>query len=298
MHPQDRTVEQRLAAIAGANLGVVTWDQMLSAGISPDQIKWRVRNGSLIREHRGVYRVGHRAPSPEARYMAAVRACGAGALLSGRAAAWTHRLIRGAPPTPEVTAPTERKVPSVITHRSRRALPATRARGIPAITVPHTLVVVSSSLTENVLARACHKARVLYGTRPHHVPRPWPAALRRVLTGEIPVTLSELERRFLELLREHGLPLPETNRIVDGHYVDCRWPGYHLTVELDGYAAHDSRYAWRQDRLREREAYARGDQYRRYIYEDVFVDNRAMLGELRQLLRRYPVAASARSSAG
>jgi hypothetical protein len=297
MTPKLRTVEQRLAVIAAANHGVITRVQMLDAGVTDDEIKWRAREGSLIRVHRGVYRVGHAAPNVDARYMAAVRACGDGAALAGLAGAWFHRLIKGLPPTPEVTAPTERRVAGVITHRSRN-IRAITVRRIPVTTVPHTLIAISSRLTGDELARACHEARVLYGTKPQHIPRPWPRKLRLVLLGDTRVTLSELEREFLRLLREHGLPLPQTNIDVDGRYVDCRWPEYKLTVELDGYAAHDSRYAWRQDHRRAREAYRRDDDFRRYIYEDVFVDPGDMLRELGGLLRRYPVPASARSSAG
>jgi hypothetical protein len=68
--------------------------------------------------------------------------------------------------------------------------------------------------------------------------------------------------------------------------VDCRWPEHRLTVELDSYRYHRSRYAWEQDRRREREAYARGDGFRRYAYGDVFDDPEAMLAELRALLGR------------
>jgi hypothetical protein len=43
-----------------------------------------------------------------------------------------------------------------------------------------------------------------------------------------------------------------------------------------------------QDRRREREAYARGDHFRRYTYGDVFEDARPMLRELRALLSAAP----------
>ena len=65
----------------------------------------RLRTGSLIAVFRGVYRVGHRAPSVEARYMAAVKAAGEGALLSGLAAAWLWGLVKGWAPPPEVIGP-------------------------------------------------------------------------------------------------------------------------------------------------------------------------------------------------
>ena len=98
------------------------------------------------------------------------------------------------------------------------------------------------------------------------------------------VTLSKLERRFLELLREAGLVFRETNRPAGGRRVDCRWPEQRLTVELDSYRYHHSRHAWEQDRRREREARARGDEFRRYTYGDVFERPRLMLSELRALL--------------
>jgi hypothetical protein len=55
-------------------------------------------------------------------------------------------------------------------------------------------------------------------------------------------------------------------------------------VELDSYRYHSSRHAWERDRHREREARARGDEFRRYTYGDVFDDPRLMLSELGPLL--------------
>ena len=81
------TVEAALAKVAARSHGVVTRRQLLAAGITRDEIEHRLSLGALLREHRGVYRVGHRAPSVEARYLAAVWACGDAAVLSGRAAA-------------------------------------------------------------------------------------------------------------------------------------------------------------------------------------------------------------------
>jgi very-short-patch-repair endonuclease len=98
------------------------------------------------------------------------------------------------------------------------------------------------------------------------------------------VTLSKLESRFLTRARAAGLELPQTNRPAGGRRVDCRWPDRRLTVELDGYRYHHSRHAWEQDRRREREARARGDEFRRYTYGDVFEAPEQMLAELRRLI--------------
>jgi hypothetical protein len=148
-------------------------------------------------------------------------------------------------------------------------------------------------MSEEELARVCHEAGVRYRTRPRDVEAvlerrrnaPGARKLRRVMTGEAKVTLSRLERRFLQLLEAASLPLPETNRVAGRHRVDARWPDQHLTVELDSYRFHNSRYSWEQDRKREREARKREDEFRRYTWADVFEDPTEMLAELQELLR-------------
>jgi hypothetical protein len=285
MRPQGRT----LSELATSTHGVVTREQLQAAGFTPAQIKTWVRSGALLREYRAVYRVGHRAPSVEARYLAAVWACGRGAVLSGRAAGHLLGIIPTAPSMPEVTAPTERRIPGVRTHRTRTPVEATVWRGIPVTTPARTLVDLSSVLAVADLARACHEAGIRFGTAPGEVAvilatHPGAGNLRRVLRGDEPVLLSKLERRFRQLLREAGLPLPVTNRPAGGRYVDCRWAEHRLTVELDGYRFHSSRHAWELDRRREREAYARGDQFRRYTWGDVFERPAPMLREMRSVL--------------
>jgi very-short-patch-repair endonuclease len=281
-----------VAWIAGRAHGVVARAELLAAAVSRDEIAHRIGTGALIVEFPGVYRVGHRAPSVEARYTAAVKACGEGAVLSGLAAAYLWGLVRGKPPSPQVTAPRERRVKGLKTRRRRRMDPrdATSWRAIPITTVPRTVIDLSSVLSLDELALACHEAGVRYRTTPAQVearmgPREEGAKkLRAVLRGDAHVTLSRMERRFLKLLRAEGLPLPITNRPAGAHYVDCRWPHDGLTVELDSYTYHASRHAWEQDHRRDREARARGDEIRRYTWTDVFHEREPMLAELRALL--------------
>ena len=294
MATQVRTAERVIARLASRSHGVVTRRELLAAGVTSDEIVHRVRSGLLLREYRGVYRVGHRAPSVEARYLAAVLACGPGALLSGPAAAHLWGLLKGAAPPPEVLARTERRLRGVATRRARRSDPpaGTTHRGIPITTVPFTLIALAAKLPSAELARACHEAGVRYGTTPRQVEdtllrrpnAPGTRQLRAVLHGDVRVTLSKLEDRFVHLLEEHDLPLPETNRPAGAHRVDCRWPTHRLTVELDSYRYHRSRHAWEQDRRRERAAHARGDDHRRYTYADVFEDPQLMLAELEAIL--------------
>jgi hypothetical protein len=287
-------VEEILARIAGASHGVVTRRQLICAGITGEEIKQRLRRGTLRPQYRGVYRVGHRAPSMEAHYLAAVRAGGDGALLRGRAAGHLLGLLRGPPPPPDVLTRWTRRIPGVRAYRSDYIDPrdATTCRRIPVTTVPRTLVDLAACLDEDDLARAYHQADVRYRTSPAHVeevlrrrPRsPGAGTLRRVLYGDVHLTLSRMEKRFLARLREARRPLPQTNGAVGAHYVDCRWPEHRLTVELDSYRYHRSRHAWEEDRRREREAYARGDQFRRYTWSDVFERPTPMMAELAVLL--------------
>lgn len=297
VRPKGGTVERELDLLASAAQGIVTRAELLAQRVTPAEIKHRLGTGGLIREYRGVYRVGHRAPSTAASYLAAVRACGDGALLSGLAAAHLLGLIKGPAPPPEVTTRSNRRMPGIIIHRCRRT---TRARtiwdSVPVTAVPEILVDVAARLSIEELARTCHEARVRFRTTPAQVeaalarrPRTAGAAdLRRVLRGDVHLTLSKLERCFVAHLREHNRLLPETNKPAGGRYVDCRWPSLKLTVELDSYTFHGSRHAWEQDRRREREARARGDDFRRYTWGDVVEHPAEMLSELLPILPSVP----------
>jgi len=294
MRPKAGSVELEVARIAAGQHGVVTMRQLLVAGMSRTGVRRRVEKGLLHRQHRGVFRVGHRAPSTEADYLAAVLACGERAILSGWAAAFIYGLFKRAAPRPEVTTPTDRRIPGVLTHRNRHLHvdAATTYRGIPITAVPRTVVDLAATLSLDALARACHEAQVR-----HRITGPMVDAvlarrpnvtgagkLREIFHGEVRTTLSKLERDFLSVLQAAGLPLPQTNRLAGGRYVDCRWPEHQVTVELDSYRYHHTRHAWNQDRRRAREARARGDEFRRYTYGDLTEDRSLMLAELRKLL--------------
>src|SRR3954447_7350338 len=196
MRAKSRTAERELARLAAGAHGVVTRAQLLRAGLTRAEIESRLRNGGLIRVHPGVYRVGHRAPSLDATYLAAVWACGDGALLSGPGAAYLWGLITGPPPAPEATALRERRVRGVRTKRSARVCveEAGRCKGIPVTTVPRTLVDIAQ---DDDLPRACHEAGVKHRTTPGHVKAtlarqpnaPGAAHLRSILLGDTRVTL-------------------------------------------------------------------------------------------------------------
>jgi hypothetical protein len=239
--------------------------------------------------HVGVYAVGHVAPSTDGDYMAAVLACGKGAVLSHRAAAHKLRLLPGRAPLPEVTVPTTagRRRPGIVVHRAKRLafLDTSTLDGIPVTTVPRILLDLAPSTTATDLTRACHEAWVRHRTGRDEVeawiarnPRKKGAAkLRRALGAD--VTLSALEDGFLALLRTHKLPLPRTNVDHHGDKVDCHWPDHDLTVELLSYRFHATRRAFEADVARRRRS-----NHLAYTYGDVFDRAAATAAELRRRL--------------
>lgn len=270
------------AAIAARQHGVVSRRQLLGVGVSPSGIgRWADR-GLLHPEFRGVYRLGHRAPSLLARYSAAVLACGDDAALAGRAAARLLAILRRGAPVPEVVGVGHRRPPGIVYHRARRLDPReiTTVRGIRCTTPARTLVDLAAVLPLDALARAHHEADVrelvtqdellgILAARPNTTHA---RELRTVVLGDADLVLSRLERRFLALLRERGYPRPQVNRRAGAHWVDCRWPAHRLTVELNGFRFHRSRRAWEADMERERAARRRGDEFRRFTWHDVFED--------------------------
>jgi hypothetical protein len=267
-----RALFDLVARIAAGQHGRVSRRQLLAAGVDRSRIERWLADGRLRRIHRGVYAVGHAAPSLRGDYMAAVLACGEAAVLSHAAAGYLLRLLRSpAPPVISVPTKAERARPGIVVHRVRRLdrLDTCRLDGIPATTVPRTLLDLAPASAPADLARMCHEAWVHHRTTPAHIeaciarnPHKPAAAKLRVAIGA-DVTLSDLEDRFVALLRQHGLPAARTNVDHHGDKVDCHWPAADLTVELHSYRFHASRHAFEQDLARRRRsnhvAYSYGD---------------------------------------
>jgi very-short-patch-repair endonuclease len=66
-----------------------------------------------------------------------------------------------------------------------------------------------------------------------------------------PSRASQAEERFLELIRDAGLPQPEVNVELQGFTVDFFWRSERVVVEIDGYQYHSSRSAFERDRRKE-----------------------------------------------
>lgn len=279
-----------IARLAARQHGRVSRAQLVAAGVDRNRIGRWLADGRLLRVHRGVYAVGHSAPSVPGGYMAAVLAGGDGAVLSHRAAAYLLHLLRGAPPPPEVTVPTtaDRGRPGIVIHRvpALHPLDASTLDGIPITIVPRVLLDLAPTTTPQELARLGHEAWVHHRTTPGQIDaciarnpaKKGATKLRRALTAD--VTLSDLENQFLRLLTNHGLPLPRTNIDHHGDKVDCHWPDRDVTVELLSYRFHASRRAFEQDVARRRRS-----NHVAYTYGDVFERGGATGADVRRRLQ-------------
>jgi len=266
-----------VAVIASGQHGRVSHAQLIGAGVDRDRIRRWCADGRLRRVYRQVYAVGHAAPSPHAGLIAAVLACGRGAVVSHGSAGHALGILRLRPAMPEISVPTPggRRQKRILVHRNQTLVvpDTTTLHKIPMTSVPRILLDIAPSTSATELTRAGHEAWIRHGISPRHVEaciarnptKKAAAKLRRALGCD--VTLSELEEGFPRLLARHGLPLPRTNIDHAGDKVDCHWPRFGLTVELLSYRFHASRRAFEDDVARRRRsnhlAYTWGDVFER-----------------------------------
>jgi very-short-patch-repair endonuclease len=238
--------------------GITTYTQLLSAGLSPDQIHRWVKAGRLIRLYRGVYAVGHVPPSPHARAMAALLACGPTAVLSHRSAAHLWGLLKYYGPI-EVTAANTRRRPGIIVHRHRLTeSEITRHWDLPVTTPARTLKDLASVLPPATLTRAVNDARLANLLSLDDLP----PNLRTDQTAR--PTRSVFEDRFLQFIADHHLPTPEVNATVAGYEVDMLWRPQRLIAELDGHQ-HDAQFE--TDREKDANLLAAGHRVIRVTWE-------------------------------
>jgi hypothetical protein len=200
-------IEGEIAALAGAQHGVVARRQLAALGISAQSIDRRLRRARLHLVHRGVYAVGHPALRIEGRWIAAVLAAGKDAVLSHitAAGAWAMRPLGGG--AIHVTIPGDpgrKRRPGIRIHRSRTLTPqdTTTHRGIPITTPIRTVIDLATTLNglplEQALDQADRRGVIDFAELKA---RPIPRSLRAILaryTGPT-FTRSELEDRFFAL---------------------------------------------------------------------------------------------------
>jgi hypothetical protein len=269
---QDSAMTNRLSisaieAVAGQQHGVFSERQARACGVSAHMLWHHTRRGqrwSLTAAR--VYEVADRPGDWRRPLMAAALSLGDGGRVSHRSAGQLLRVdgVRDGPP--EVIVARGRTNPEWRLHRQAN-VPAeiTVTDVIPHTTPARTLRDLCSVLDENHLEMALESAlRLGYMTLDDFerlaATAGWKGVtrLRAVLDRRppgAPPTGSELETRFVQLVRVLGLPDPERQYAVmlNGDVIavlDLCWPDVGLFVELDG-GTHEQLAALRRDRQRQ-----------------------------------------------
>jgi hypothetical protein len=183
--------------------------------------------------------------------MAAVLACGDGAMLSHRSAAALWGISGEQPGRTDVS----------VTRRCEIRRPGVKARGrptlgpkdiahidgIPVTTVVRTLVDLATELDPRRIERAVNEAdkhdlidpEALRLALDDYAGQPGAPALRNLLDKRtFRLSDSDLEILFRPIAAAAGLPPPHAKEWVNGFEVDFFWPELGLVVETDGLRYH------------------------------------------------------------
>jgi len=273
-------VEGAIAALGGSQHAVFALSQLGGLGLTPRAVQKRCARGSLHRLYHTVYSlIPENLLTREGRWMAAVLACGPGAVLSHRTAAALHELRRTDRANIDVTVPgrSRPRHAGIDVHRSTTltANDVTTVNGIPCTTVARTMFDLADVVNRRSLERAYDQAeiievfdlRALEDQIARNGTRAAAARVRALLDehyiGSTP-TQSELEEAMLALTRRLGLPDPLVNQWIDlgdGEpmiLADFVWPEQRVIVETDGRRFHGTQQARERDPRRDQRATVAG----------------------------------------
>ena len=285
-------MDRRVAQIAERQHGVFARAQATELGFSSAAVQHRLRTGQWQLIRPGVYRVPGSPPTWEQRLMAVTLAAGPDAVASHRSAAALLDLpgFRRLGSL-EVTTPraTKRRHPDATTHGSLW-LPGSHVStvdGIPSTCAARTLVDLAAVLPPGRTERAIDNCLAAGHVTTHALAavaadlarpgRPGTALIRRLLEerseGYV-APASELEARFLALVRSAGLPEPVRQHDVgdSGRWmgrVDFAYPDLRLLIELDSRRHHMSKLDFEADRDRDTRRVATGWRPLRFTWDQV-----------------------------
>ena len=306
---------QKVLELARSQHGIVSREQLIRSGMANGTINERISSGHLIRICRGVYGLGHDVVGQRGKWLAATLAGGPSTFLFGRTAAalWgivspsgrvevVRKRSRYNESDPTIFAPFGRRTKLTI-HRSR-CLPEsdlTVYQGIPTTTVARTLLDLAAFLSQKQLEYALAAAgragliRVSEIKKMLERGRGWKGIgkLRKAFNEwnpEAEETKSNLEIDFLGLCRDHDLPMPAVNVLVEGHLVDCFWTEAKLVLEVDSYKYHSDQVSFDGDRDRDFDLTAVGYQVVRVSDRHLSRNPEAVAKRLRRILNRSGVS--------
>ncbi len=222
-----------------------------------------------------------------------VAVLGSGGVASHRCAAALHRLDGAPSGVVEVTLAPGRNYRRQLAHHSADLPPAEVASvdGVPATNVTRTAIdlgaVCDADTVERVLECGIRRGLTSAAYLGRRVDararrgRPGIAVARLVLARRQPVVLgSDLEVRFLQLVRNAGLAEPVAQHPIGPYRVDFAYPHRRLFVELDELEAHGGAVALQRDLARQNWLVGKGWTPLRFTWADVVRQPAAVVAAL------------------
>ena len=215
--------------------------QLVPLGIGDDAIRQRLGALRWRRVHRGVYRLGAAQVSPRGRWMADVLACGEGSRLGGTSVLELLDIRRqSSRRTVVITTRRGRREPQGIDLRTSSVEEVRTWDGIPISPLHIALVEAARHLDDEQLEAAYENALVKWRLPADIIPRRNARLNKLIKDHQLgrALTDSDLENRFRSILKQAGLPQPESNpSLWTGERVyrpDFLWRPQRLVVEIDG----------------------------------------------------------------
>jgi very-short-patch-repair endonuclease len=230
---------------------VLTRADLEALGFSDAAVEHRIATGRLHPVARGIYAVGRAELTPRGKWMAAVLACGGGAVLSHRSAADLWGIGFEEKGRIDVTIRRRSRLERAgVRVHCRPKMPersVVRRFGIPVTHPVQTLIDVATELKPMRLERAVNQADVhdlvdpetLRTALDSHTGEPGVKKLRVMLDRHtFRLSDSDLEILFRPLARAAAFPSPFSKHWVLGFEVDFWFPDLGLVVETDGLRYH------------------------------------------------------------
>jgi very-short-patch-repair endonuclease len=291
-----------IAALAGRQRTIVGHDQLLGMRCGRRRIARWVSRKRLHAVFRGAYSVVSGPLPPLAREQAALLVCGERTFLSHRTAAAIWGLQRTFPAKVEVSVVGRRcEHEGILVHRIQ-AIDQTEvrrheglwvsspARAVLELAATASTAELATAIDEGLAARL-FTPQELDAVLARNRPCRGAARLARILQDPTAtaVSRSEREKRLLRLIRDAGLPVPDTNVKFGRFLLDFFWRREGLVVELDGYNFHRGPRAFGQDREKDLAVRAAGLEMLRFTGDHVVKQPWMVLGTIaRELGRRRP----------
>ncbi len=266
--------------------GAIRLDQALDAGMSRDQVRYRLRSGRWSNLLRGSYLVTAMATIDD--HLRAAIASLPGAVIAHESAAERHRLsyVQRGLATVLVHSQTTHEFPGVMVRRCHDLNEdhVEVMDGLPVTTVARTIVDLAAILSERNVAALLDDAVAAKTTSVADVAavasavgragKPGTQAIRSLLEERIGpakrgTRLEQKGNALLQIIEEHTAEIEYPIPWRPENRYDAAYPSHRLAIEWDSRRWHTQAAAFQRDRIRDREAILHGWRILRFTWEDV-----------------------------